>query len=751
MKYMDKIEHLFDLEIINYIIFDTETASPTFEPHDGKLIMFSITDSHQRKGVAIPLVVNNEVSKKWDKEIPPLDFQITEQQSNILKNRLACLLKKIPIVGHNLKFDSKWVCYHLNINPAELKIKADTYIYAFQLFGKDGIRGALDLKTLSSSLCGVEKWNDELKLYLKCFRKKEDKHYGNIPTQMLGSYAALDAENNLLLYEYLDSKLGDKMKDVASQITSAIIPFTELELKGLHIEKDLIGKTSDHLYKETNILLDEIYENLFVKAALECKKIEGGIEDIEDEEDSDESLEDAEEKSIENKLNLSGDRSIFNINSSKDLIILFFDPRFFNLPILSKKNKFVSKKTGTPSTGRHVIDYFIESDQTPQVVKDFLEKLCLYKDNKKLIANYIVGLNKTLQPDNTYKPNFNLSGTRTGRLSSGLHTIPKKSSLKRLFDSRWRPDGGLILYADFSQLELRVLASVANDVKMIDSFRKGIDAHTSTAAGAFNVPISEVTKAQRNAAKAINFGIVYGRTAKSIATTLNMTEQEAQDLYNNFYNNFSDVKDWMIRHQHNVRQQKKVTTLFGREIPIPEAHKARISQYDLAVIDRKAVNYIIQSSASDAVMYSYLKTYNTMKKLNMKTLFTGTVHDSIMYDVFPGELFDIACLVKKNSEILTTRDLPWLKCPMVVDVNIGTSWGCDFDGKLKEFTRDHILLSGHALKQDFLDVVECASKSYNVELDIKEKVDLSNKKWDHTSFIRDTEEWHGEILISKKK
>lgn len=251
--------------------------------------------------------------------------------------------------------------------------------------------------------------------------------------------------------------------------------------------------------------------------------------------------------------------------------------------------------------------------------------------------------------------------------------IPREDTVAKVLDDGalikklFLPDpGDILLQADFNQAELRCLGSISGDRQLCGIYLRGEDAHTATAAIVYEIPLDQVTKAQRNCVKPINFGIPYGMSEQGLIAAFvekGGTEKEAQDFLNTHKRKFFDVWRYMEDQAHQVRTYRKQTTYFGRS--------RRYVQIDNRAL-RQAYNFPIQSYASDLTLLCLVRIAKSMRAMNLKARTLLTVYDSIAWSVAPEHFWQLADLV---HHVMSTIHFPWMKVPMAADLEAGWNWG----------------------------------------------------------------------------
>ncbi|QAA33955.1 DNA polymerase I [Clostridium manihotivorum] len=346
----------------------------------------------------------------------------------------------------------------------------------------------------------------------------------------------------------------------------------------------------------------------------------------------------------------------FNINSPKQLGKILFEK--LDLPVVKKT------KTGY-STNAEVLEKL--SDKHP-----IIDKITYFRQLTKIYSTYIEGLKAVIDEDGCIHSNFNQTVTTTGRLSStepNLQNIPIKyemgREIRKVFIPREEKD--VILSADYSQIELRVLAHIANDENMIDAFKHDIDIHTKTASEVFKTPIGEVTSLMRSRAKAVNFGIVYGISDFSLSQDLHITKKEAKEYMDIYFDRYPKIREFMDNIVKDAGAEGYVTTIMNRRRFIPEITSS--NKMVKALGERLSMNAPIQGSAADIIKMAMVNVYNKLKEKNMKSKLILQVHDELIINVVPEELEAIKALIKEEMESAVK-----LNVPLEVDINIGESW-----------------------------------------------------------------------------
>ena len=351
----------------------------------------------------------------------------------------------------------------------------------------------------------------------------------------------------------------------------------------------------------------------------------------------------------------AGDK--FNIDSPKQLAVILFEK--MQLPAV-RKNK----------TGYSTDVQTLEELSGYPIANLVLE----YRQLAKLKSTYIDSLPKLVNPrTKRIHTTFNQTIVSTGRLSStdpNLQNIPVRSSLGKEIRRAFVPQNSdwLILSADYSQIELRIMAHFSGDDGLIDAFQKGMDIHSATAAVLENCTIDEVTPDMRRAAKAVNFGLLYGLGSFGLAQQLSISRSAAQTIINNYFEKYPGIKTYMTNTIEQVQRNGYVETLCGRRRYFlninSRNHTLRTAE------ERAAVNMPVQGTASDMLKIAMIAISKEMKARRMKSLLTLQVHDELVFEVCPDELDNLRTIVRNEME----NALPLGRVPIIADIGIGKNW-----------------------------------------------------------------------------
>ena len=343
----------------------------------------------------------------------------------------------------------------------------------------------------------------------------------------------------------------------------------------------------------------------------------------------------------------------FNINSPKQLGSVLFDQ--LNLPTTNNKKRSTSAEVLENLVGQHeVIDYLLD-----------------YRKLGKIYSTYALGLEKFISKDAKIHTTFNQAATQTGRLSSSdpnLQNISVRDEQGKQIRKAFVPsDNHLLLSCDYSQVELRMLAHMANESKMIDAFHQGIDIHTKTAMDVFGLAADEVDSNHRRQAKAVNFGIVYGMSDFGLATQLGITRKAAQAFIDKYLQTYPGIQQYMNSIVDFCDKNGYVKTITNRRREIPEIHDKSFTMRSFG--KRAAMNAPIQGSAADLIKIAMIKVDKAMKQANVKSKMLLQVHDELIFDVVEEEKEIMTKLVKETME-----NAMHLSVPLKAECQFGSDW-----------------------------------------------------------------------------
>ena len=346
----------------------------------------------------------------------------------------------------------------------------------------------------------------------------------------------------------------------------------------------------------------------------------------------------------------------FNISSPAQLAKVLFTDMEIPYPKRVTNGKY--------STSRDILVKLIE-------VNPIISKILEYRMLSKLYSNYAVGLISEIREDGRIHTTFTQTLTRTGRLSSispNLQNIPARDDYSRMIRKAFLPDDdSMLLSSDYSQVELRVFASLSNAEQMIDAFNKDIDIHTRTASDIYHVPIEEVTKSMRRTAKAVNFGIIYGISSFGLSEDLGINVRDAKEFIDKYLEAFPGISEYMNKEKEEAYKLGYVTTLMNRRRVIPELNSKNYMVRSSG--ERMALNTPIQGTAADILKKAMVELYDELNKRKLNSKIILQVHDELIINVKNNEVDEVREIVKEVME-----NAYKLKVPLKVEIEMGDNW-----------------------------------------------------------------------------
>jgi DNA polymerase I len=432
----------------------------------------------------------------------------------------------------------------------------------------------------------------------------------------ISEYAAEDADVTWQLKGILQREMEKKeLTDLASKLEMPLVPvLADMEFSGINLDNGALSELADQLRDDLCKLENEIYTH-------------AGIQ--------------------------------FNIQSPKQLGDILFE----KLGIEAGNKKTKSKQY---STAEDVLADLVDKHPIIAFILD-------YRTLRKLLNTYVEALPAIVNPvTGRIHTSFNQALASTGRLSSvnpNLQNIPIRNERGREIRKAFIPrdDNHLILSADYSQIELRIMAHMSEDENMTEAFRKNEDIHAATAAKIYNIPLDEVTRDMRNKAKTANFGIIYGISAFGLSQRLKIPRKEAADLIEGYFRTFPNVKQYMEISIQAGRSLGYVKTLFGRRRHLPDIVSANATVRGMA--ERNAINSPIQGTAADIIKLAMINIHRAIKAQNLRSEMMLQVHDELVFDVPLEEVETLKKLVKEEMENVVS-----LKVPLLVEVGVGKNW-----------------------------------------------------------------------------
>ncbi|GAA0871507.1 DNA polymerase I [Gangjinia marincola] len=514
--------------------------------------------------------------------------------------------EQIEKIGQNLKYDIKV----LDKYKVEVKGPLFDTMIAHYLINPD-MRHNMDVLS--------ETYLNYSPVKIESLIGKKGKNQGSfrdVPLEKQTEYAVEDADITLQLKQHFEQELTEA--DTKKLFRELEIPLVEvlaaMELEGINLDEDFLHSLSAQLEKDIAALEAEIYE-------------QAGEE--------------------------------FNIGSPKQLGVILFE----KLALVDKPKK---TKTGQYSTAEDVLSYLAKDHP---IIANVLE----YRGLAKLKSTYIDAL-PTQVEESTGRVHTDYMQTvaATGRLSSNnpnLQNIPIRTERGRQVRKAFIPrdKDHVLLAADYSQIELRIIAALSEEDTMIDAFKNGQDIHASTAARVFNVPIEEVTREQRSNAKTVNFGIIYGVSAFGLSNQTDLSRSESKELIETYYKTYPKLRSYMNDQVMFAREHGYVQTVLGRRRYLKDINSN--NQMVRGAAERNAVNAPIQGSAADIIKLAMVNIYKKLEEENYTSKMLLQVHDELVFDAHKSELDQLKAMIKTEMEKAYT-----MQVPLTVDIGVGENW-----------------------------------------------------------------------------
>ncbi|MBL7998004.1 MAG: DNA polymerase I [Candidatus Kapabacteria bacterium] len=620
-----------DLSAASTIAFDLETTS--LDAMQCEIVGVALS---ARKGRAFyipipPHTANTSGGGSYTRTIPPAprvqemslfddepaDEETTHVESHTERHQIQDILPQdivrlltnpaINKVGQNAKYDALILKrYGVEVEP----ITFDSMLASYVL-NPDSSHG-MDAM--------AQRWLQYLPVSITTLigtKKSEQISMRDVEVSRVAEYAAEDADITFQLCELLSEKLlaEPKLDSLARTIEFPVMNvLTQMEFNGVAIDTSKLSDISAHIKEETAAYREKIF------------KESGGIE--------------------------------FNIDSPKQIGEVLFER--MNIPAL-KKNK----------TG-----YSTDASVLSELATDFpiAQYILEYRGLQKLQNTYVEALPRMINPHTgRIHTTYNQTIAGTGRLSSvepNLQNIPIRTALGRSIRTAFVPQAkdAVIFSADYSQIELRIMAHVCNDETLTNAFINGHDIHKATAANLFGVELNDVTSDMRRIAKTVNFGIMYGQGAFGLAGQLGIPQGEARAIISQYFERYASIKKYMDDTIHHAELHGYVETMMGRRKWYPDITSR--NRNIKAAAERAAINMPIQGTAADMMKIAMINLHQAMKHHKFRSLMMLQVHDELVFEVMPGELDDLRSLVKETMEAA----LPLGRVPVLVETGVGMNW-----------------------------------------------------------------------------
>ena len=509
--------------------------------------------------------------------------------------------------------------------PADMEVTMD------YLFGK---LTELAKKVDTFALCNLKK-------YLSLISVEKEEHCFD---PILAAYLLNPLKNDYdfedIAREQLNLIIDEKADEKTKSCYEAYTAFTSVEILKKKLDETKMKKLFDEIEMPLLFTLYDM-EHAGVKIEADALKTYGeqlGSKIVE------------LEKNIYDKAG-----EVFNINSPKQLGVILFE------------------KMGLPNGKKTKTGYSTAADVLDKLAPDYpiVSEILEYRQLTKLKSTYADGLAGFIQTDGRIHGTFNQTITATGRISStepNLQNIPIRTELGRLLRKVFVPEEGYVFVdADYSQIELRILAHCSGDEQLIQAYREARDIHRITASQVFHIPFDEVTDLQRRNAKAVNFGIVYGISSFGLSQDLSITRKEAAQYIENYFQTYPGIKTFLDESVENAKEHGYAVTLYGRRRPVPELKSSNFMQRNFG--ERVAMNAPIQGTAADIMKIAMLGVNRELKNRNMKSRLILQVHDELLIEAYQDEVEEVQTILKDQMEHAAE-----LKVPLIVDMHSGNNW-----------------------------------------------------------------------------
>ena len=526
--------------------------------------------------------------------------------------KALCEDKSVLKIGHNLKYDAHIFLHHGNGGFA-LEPVDDTMCLSYVLDAGRTDRHGLD--HLASNLLQ----HSTIKFEDVCGKGSKQIPFAEVELDTACAYAAEDADITLRLWLMLKPRLArEGMAHVYERLERPLIPvLAQMEAAGIAVDQSILKRLS----ADFAVRIAELETEIHAQAG-----------------------------------------ETFNVASPKQLGEILFDKMGLEG---GKKSK-----TGAYSTGADILE-----DLAAQGV-DIAKSVLDYRQLAKLKSTYTDALTKSVNPrTGRVHTSFSMVGASTGRLSSSdpnLQNIPIRTAEGRQIRTAFvaRP-GHKLISADYSQIELRLVAHVADEASMIEAFRQGVDIHAQTAADVFGVPLETMDAETRRRAKAINFGIIYGISGFGLARQLSVPQSEARDYINAYLQRFPGIKSYMDEAKQFARDNQFVETLFGRRIHIPQIAEKTPAMRGFA--ERQAINAPIQGSAADIIKRAMCRLPATLDAEQLDAVMLLQVHDELIFEVPEEQAEQAVCVITSVME-QAAEPVCELKVPLIAEAGVADSW-----------------------------------------------------------------------------
>ena len=512
---------------------------------------------------------------------------------------------QIKKIGHHLKFDAHiFARYDIFLQGIEFDSMLESYVL-------NSVASRHDMNSVAKFYLN----RDTIKFEKIAGKGVKQLTFNNIDIDTATKYAAEDADITLCLHNYLWRELNKEqsLKVLYEKIEKPLISILfEIEENGVLVDSEMLKEQSNQL----SVALSEIEKQAFAIAETE-----------------------------------------FNLGSPKQLQEILY--KKLEIPIIKKTPK------GQPSTAEDVLQELSHEHKLPKIILE-------HRSLSKLRSTYTEKLPQQISHrTGRIHTSYHQAVTATGRLSSSnpnLQNIPIRTKEgRRIREAFIAPENNSILAADYSQIELRIMAHLSNDQALLDAFSTGQDIHRSTAAEVLDIHTEKVTSEQRRWAKAINFGLIYGMSAFGLAKQLGIPRYQAQEYIDLYFKNYPQVQSFMDETKEKARKHGHIETIYGRRLYLPDINSKNGLRRKYA--ERSAINAPMQGSAADIIKLAMIDVSNWLKSENAPARIIMQVHDELVLEVQSDVISDIRSKIVEIMESTVS-----LKVPLIVDVGVGKNW-----------------------------------------------------------------------------
>ncbi|MDG1015558.1 MAG: DNA polymerase I [Woeseiaceae bacterium] len=512
---------------------------------------------------------------------------------------------QIKKIGHHLKFDAHiFARYDIFLQGIEFDSMLESYVL-------NSVASRHDMNSVAKFYLN----RDTIKFEKIAGKGVKQLTFNNIDIDTATKYAAEDADITLCLHNYLWRELNKEqsLKVLYEKIEKPLISILfEIEENGVLVDSEMLKEQSNQL----SVALSEIEKQAFAIAETE-----------------------------------------FNLGSPKQLQEILY--KKLEIPIIKKTPK------GQPSTAEDVLQELSHEHKLPKIILE-------HRSLSKLRSTYTEKLPQQISHrTGRIHTSYHQAVTATGRLSSSnpnLQNIPIRTKEgRRIREAFIAPENNSILAADYSQIELRIMAHLSNDQALLDAFSTGQDIHRSTAAEVLDIHTEKVTSEQRRWAKAINFGLIYGMSAFGLAKQLGIPRYQAQEYIDLYFKNYPQVQSFMDETKEKARKHGHIETIYGRRLYLPDINSKNGLRRKYA--ERSAINAPMQGSAADIIKLAMIDVSNWLKSENAPARIIMQVHDELVLEVQSDVISDIRSKIVEIMESTVN-----LKVPLIVDVGVGKNW-----------------------------------------------------------------------------